>query len=434
MNKLTFYKHWLANQGYAEKAAVQSIISIQFEDEDSSGQFKNIPYAVWVEDGMYYTNIDGGKVSIEGDVERPLFEMDDFYEFPADFHPVLQGKAVGSTFGLMLFNIILFWEVFGAKVQYVNQDFTKDLIQGLLKDLMVDNPEEGQEVPEGKASVDDCMKFTRHCYFLEGLGTYFVKPGGLDTLSLSPTILKRKEELLKQLEADGKVNDPVAFTNMLEELVEMDRKEQLSGPSANFYINDKFISNARKRMFLAFGIEPNPTGDGWVGLTRSLDEGVDPEQLVTYINTAVAGAYSRSMATGEGGAQVKDILKLVGRRRIADIDCNTKLGEIVYMLEQTHKGWIGMYYINEKGVSELITPEVAKANIGKVLTVRSVDLCATAEGNYCQMCSGNGLGKYGNRLSAEVVRVPTESMLRRMKAAHTAGSKTGRMNLATAIK
>ena len=68
MNKLAYLKYWLANQGYAEKAAVQSVISIQFEDEDSSGQFKNVPHAVWVEDGVYYANVDGGKMSIEGAV------------------------------------------------------------------------------------------------------------------------------------------------------------------------------------------------------------------------------------------------------------------------------------------------------------------------------------------------------------------------------
>lgn len=431
MNKLDFLKIWLANQGYAEKAAVQSVISVQFEDEESSGEFKKVPWAVYVEGGKYNVLIDGIPNQIDGDISRPLFVNDDYIDLPADFHPVLRGAKTDTTFGLLLFNIILFWEVFGDKVPYVNEEFTPNLIRGYISDLMVDNPKEGETVPEGKASVDDCMKFTRHCNFLEGLGTYFVRPGGVEMLTISPAILKRKDELIAQLKADGKMSDPVAVTKVIDELVKMDREEIMNGPGATFIINDAFISNARKRMFIAFGIEPK--GDGWVFLNMSLEEGMDPEEMVAYINTAVAGSYSRSMSTGEGGAQVKEVLKLVGRRKVAAVDCGTKLGEPIELNQFNAKRWAGSFYI-VNGKTEQLTAEIAKASIGKVIYIRTPNYCAQVEGNFCAQCCGEGLGKFANRLSAEVVTIPTRMMLGRMKAQHIAGAKTTRLNLATAIK
>ena len=431
MNRLDFLKIWLANQGYAEKAALQSVISIQFEDEESSGEFKKVPQAIFVEDGKFHSIIEGKQVTIEGKVDRPLFVNDDYIDLPGDFHPVLRGQKTDTTFGLLLFNIVLFWEVFGEKVPYVNQEFTPNLIRGYLSDLMVDNPKEGETVPEGKASVDECMKFTSHCNFLEGLGTYFVRPGGIEMFTVSPAIIKRRDELVAQLKADGKVDDPVAFTKVLAELVNMDREEVMNGPGANFVINDGFISNARKRMLIMFGIEP--AGEGWTGLTMSLDEGMDRDKITVYINTAVAGSYSRSMSTGEGGAQVKEVLKLVGRRKVDGMDCGTKIGEFIEMHDLTAQKWAGSYYFTN-GKSELLTKEIAKANLGKILSIRTPNVCATIDGNFCMMCCGEGLGKLANRLSAEVVVMPTKMMLGRMKAQHIAGASTTRLNLKMAIK
>jgi len=432
MNKLDYLKHWFNDLGYTYKASVQSIISIQFEDEESSGLFKHVPGAVFVEGGKFHAMIDGKQVQLDGNVNEPFAVMDDKYSFPGDFHPVLKGVAMESTFGLMLFNIVLWWEPFKGKVDYVNQGFTKKLIEGHISRLMVDNPKEGESVPDDKASVDDCLKFTENCYYLEGLGSFFVKPGGVDALSVSPAVLKRKAELFAKLKAEGKMNDAVAFTAAVEELVQMDREEMLKGKSKNFFINDKFISTARKRMFIAFGIEEDPSGNGWIALPRSLDEGLDPEQVVAQTNAAVAGAYSRSMATGEGGSQVKETLRLVGRGKVEGIDCGTPRTEPI-MLTPDNRGWIGGFYMKGETVTA-ITPEVFQTLINKKVNMRVPQFCLSPDGNYCKTCLGEGLGKLAARLSAEVVRVPTEFMLQRMKAHHQAGRKRAKLNLKTSVK
>lgn len=431
MNRLEYLKYCFDHKGYGLKAALQSIITIQFEDEDSSGAFKKIPYAVFVEGGKYHVMRDGEAVVVEGNVKEPLFDMDTKLSLPADFHPCLKNKAYDTTFGLFLFNVILFWESFNGKVDYINREFTKGLIENILSDLMVDDPLPGEEVPEGKAGTTECMKFSENCNFLEGLGSHFIKPGGVDILVVDPSItkfLKEQFELHK-----NNLNDPVVFTEIVDKAVKMDEEIQRKGPSKNFFINKKFIHTARKRMFLAFGIEPNATGDGWIALPQSLDTGLDPKRIVDYINTSVSGSYSRSMATGDGGARVKDTLRLVGRSTVSAEDCNSPVGEAVYINDKNKKGWIGSYQIVD-GKAVLLTKESIEKLVGKQISIRVTEYCTTPDGNYCKVCSGESLGKYGTRISAEVVLIPTTSMLTRMKAAHTAGGTVVRLDLKTAIR
>lgn len=431
MTKLEFLKHCFDNKGYGLKAALQSMITIQFEDEDSSGAFKKIPYAVFVEGGKYHTLVGDEVVVVEGDAKVPLFHMDFLMDLPADFHPCLKNTAVKTTFGLFLFNVILFWEPFQGKVDYVNKEFTKGLIEGLLSRLMVDNPKPGEEVPEGKASVDDCLKFSENCNFLEGLGSHFIKPGGVDILVVDPSITKFLNEQFELHKHE--LNNPVVFTEIVDKAVKMDEEIQRKGPSKNFFINKKFIHTARKRMFLAFGIEPNATGDGWVALPQSLNTGIDPKHIVDYINTSVAGSYSRSMATGDGGAQVKETLRLVGRSSVAMEDCGSPVGELIRIDEKNKKGWIGGYQIVD-GKAVLLTEESLNKLVGKKISIRVTEYCTTPDGNYCRVCCGESLGMLATRISAEVVLIPTTSMLTRMKAAHTAGGTVVRLDLKTAIR
>lgn len=433
MNKLEYLKLCFNNDGYDDKATLQSIITIQFEDEDSSGQFKKYPYAAFVEKGQFNVLVDGVAQPIEGEVDEPLFYMDEIIELPGDFHPVLKGQPVRTTFGLFMFNVILIWEPFKGTVDYVNKEFTKPFFEDLFRTIMVDNPKEGETVPEGKASVDQCLEFSHNCNFLEGLGSHFIKPGGVDALTVSPEVLKLKAELMEKHKHE--LNDPVVFTRIVDQCVELDYKIMMSGPSRKFFIAKKFIDNSRKRMFIAFGIEPNDVGDAWVALPKSLDEGWDPNHLADYINTAVAGAYSRSMATGEGGAQVKETLRLVGRAVVSAtvINCGTPVSEDI-TIEDHNKGyWVGSWMVVGTKLEQVTKANVAGL-VGKTTKIRVPQFCTLEDGQYCKTCCGEGLGALGERLSAEIVLIPTGMMLQRMKAAHTAGSKTSLLDLEVALK
>lgn len=440
MKKIDFLKHWFGTRGFKKKAAVQSLITIQLEAEDSSGLFKTVPGSVYIEEGKFFSVIEGSPVELEGDVNQPFVVMDDKFTFADDFHAVLQSKGVESTFGLMLFNIVLFWEPFGLKVPYHNKSFTDKFIMNLISELMVDDPKEGETVPEGKASVKDCLKFSSNASYLQGLGMHYIKPGGVDALTVHPDVLKLRDSLLEKHKDE--LTDPVVFTQLVDQCVKLDKEIQLKGPSKNFFINDKFITNARKRMFIAFGIEPNAEEDGWVALPRSLDEGMDPKEMVAYINTAIVGSYSRAKATGEGGSKVKETIRLVGRQSIATVDgtltgesvqdCGSPVGEPKIIHEKVMEYWLGTYVITAKG-PVMIDKDNAQTFVGKPIRIRVPQFCLQKDSNFCVTCAGHKLGLLNNRLSAEVTQVPTANMLKRMSAQHLAGNKTVTLDLKLAI-
>lgn len=97
------------------------------------------------------------------------------------------------------------------------------------------------------------------------------------------------------------------------------------------------------------------------------------------------------------------------------------------------KNWVGGYHIVDKK-AVLITEADLKSLTNKLLFVRVPQFCVTIDGDWCKTCLGEGLGMYGSRLSAEVVRVPTEAMLTRMKAHHQAGANNVTLDLESAIK
>ena len=432
MNKVDYLKMTFAEKAFNEKAFLQAMLSIQLEDPESSGLFKQIPKALYLEGGKYWYLEGTHAVPVDHQGDAPLFYIDEPLSLPGDFHPCLQGKAIETTFGIFLFNVVLLWEVFGPLIPYHNDEFTKNFICDILREIMCDNPAEGETVPEGKASVDTCMRFSEHCNFLEGLGLYFIRCSSVEALTVSKEVLALRDKLFA--ENKDKLHDPVVFTAIVDQVVALDYELQMKGPSRTFYIEKKFIDNSRKRMFIAFGAEFNAEEGRFVSLTKSLEEGWDTNEMANYINTAIEGSYNRGKATGEGGARVKETLRLVGRVRADNPDCRSPVGEVVTITKASKGWWTGSYYINSKGEAVLITKENVDSLLDKPLRLRAPQFCIEKDGNYCKTCLGSGLGKYSHRVSADVVREPTNMMLSRMKAVHTAGMSNTKLNLKAALQ
>lgn len=446
MNKLEFLKHWINSVGYATKASIQSVISIQLEGPNSADKFKAIAkeqakegpeegIVVWREGDVFKAILAGNEVTIEGDVNKPLFYMQERITLPSGFHPMVK-KDMVTTFGILLFNVVIFYESVGLIQPYINREFKGSDINNFYIERMADNPPEGEEVTEGKVSVDDCIKLLQNIYFLEGLGQYFIKPGGLDTLTVDPSILKRKKELFEKHKDE--LDNPVVFNSIVDELVNMDKEIQLNGPSKDFYINPGFITNARKRMFIAFGIEPNHAEGGWVPITNSLDDGTDLTNLVHYINTAVEGSYGRGKATGEGGARVKETIRLTSRFRVNEniTDCGSKTTEAILLHPLIIDSWVGGKFLEGNKVINL-TKDNKRDYVNKVVNMRVPQYCKAGleeKETYCKTCLGDKLGAVAEQLSSELTLIPTGYMLQRMKGMHVAGTNNVTLDLDVCLK
>ncbi|AUR80959.1 RNA polymerase beta subunit [Vibrio phage Aphrodite1] len=417
ISKIDYLKLCFKNRCYQKKAWLLSVFTKLSDDEDTRRILKDIRFAIQRdEDGFYFLQDDGSVERVEGDLSGPFCYKDERITVDEDLDPRVV-EPLESTMGLLLVNRVVFYEALKHNAPYINRLMGRKDVKRIIDGVMVDNPKEGEVLPEGKCSVDDCHKVTKQFNYLMGMNNVFCKAASIQSLTVDKELLAFKAKLLE--ENPDAIKDPIKASWIIDQLVAKDMEIQLNGDSKDFFINKKFIDNARKRMFLAFGAEQDWNTGEYTFLHKSLDDGWDMDHLHDYVNTAISGSYDRGKATGEGGAAVKDTQRLTSRISIPEDDCKTRVFEDVQMSEDQVKLWTGMYYLAASGeIKRWLGNE--KAFIGKTVKFRTPNVCGTGDGNYCKMCVGDGLAGASDAISMECSDIPTGFMLQRMKAAHQA--------------
>lgn len=431
MHKLDYLFLAFKNRAYIRKTFLMSIFSLVHDTPANNEKLRDVPFAMFRDKEkkeVYFIDEQGNKVIIEGheQFEQPLFNKNDKLTVDVDAHEFITEKQE-TTVGIFLVNIVTLFESFGKRTSYINGKISGGTIQGLIDGLMVDNPTPENPLPEGKASVDECLNVTKQLDYLEGMNQVFVKASSIDVLTVHPEVIALRDKLLKELEEQGKLDDPTAVAVAIDQVIALDAKIQYAGPSKDFFINGKFIDNARKKMFIIFDMVPDFNTGKYTLLRKSLDEGWDPDHYPEYINTAVSASFDRGNATGEGGAEVKVAILLTNRIMIGGEDCHTPRTESVYLNKHNFKGWVGGYYM--EGGSAVLIDKKSTDLIGKTVSMRVPQHCIQDGDNLCRTCAGNKLGAIKTRVSAETVYVFTQFMLTRMKAMHVSQLKTITMTL-----
>ncbi|UPT53841.1 hypothetical protein [Vibrio phage phiKT1019] len=412
---------------YQKKAWLLSVFTKLSDGEDTKRILSKIKFALHRdEEGYYFFKEDGSTERVEGDLSGPFCYKDERITIDADFDPRVK-EPLETTLGILLVNRVVFYEALKDNTPYHNKSMNGGDVKKIISTVMVDNPEEGEVVPPGKCSVDDCHKVTKQFNYLMGLNNVFCKAASVQALTVDPELLKFKAKLLE--EHPDSLHDPIKASWIIDQLVAKDMEIQLNGDSKDFFINKKFIDNARKRMFIAFGAEQDWNTGEYTFLSKSLDDGWDVDRLEMYINTSIAGSYDRGKATGEGGAAVKDIQRLTSRITIPEEDCKTAVYEDVHMTEDQMKLWVGSYYVSASG--ELKRWMGVENNlVGSDLKFRTPNVCGTSEGNYCKVCVGDALSEAADALSMECSDIATGFMLQRMKGMHVSSMSVKSYTLA----
>lgn len=430
MHKLDFLFEAFRKRAYTRKTFLMSIFSLVHDTPENKARLEEVPYAVIRDNNareIYFLDENKQKVVLEGvDFDKPLFYKNDKITVDMDVHEFVKEKFE-TTIGIFLVNIVVLYESVGGAAKFVNGKIAGGTIQGIIDGLMVDNPKDGETVPEGKASVDQCLKMTKQLDYLEGMNQVFVKASSTDVLTVHPDVIKLRDELLDQLEKEGKLNDPTAVALAIDKVIALDAKIQYSGPSKDFFINGKFIDNARKKMFIIFDMVPDFNSGKYNLLRKSLNEGWDPAHYPEYINTAISASFDRGNATGEGGFEVKVAILLTNRIMIGSDDCGSPRTEPVKLTKNNFKGWIGGF-IMQDGAPVKIT-KAHDTLIGSTVEMRVPQYCIQPDDNLCKTCCGEKLGAIETRVSAETVYIFTQFMLTRMKAMHVSQLKTISLDL-----
>jgi hypothetical protein len=431
MHKLDYLFLSFKNRAYVRKTFLMSIFSLVHDTAANRKRLEEVPYAAIRNNEtkeIYFLDENKNKVVItdHSGFEFPLFNKNEKITVDMEGHEFVTSK-MDTTVGIFLVNIVTLFESFGNRASYVNGKIGGGTIQGIIDGLMADNPTPEKPLPEGKASVDECLNVTKQLDYLEGMNQVFVKASSVDVFTVHPEVTALRDKLLKELEDQGKLDDPTAVALAIDQVIALDAKIQYAGPSKDFFINGKFIDNARKKMFIIFDMVPDFNTGKYQLLRNSLNEGWDPKKYPEYINTAISASFDRGNATGEGGAEVKVAILLTNRIVIGGEDCNSPRTEPVTLTKFNFKGWVGGFYLEDGRPVKLINNDASM--IGKTIQMRVPQYCTQDGDNLCRTCCGDKLGAIDTRVSAETVYIFTQFMLTRMKAMHVSQLKTITMTI-----
>lgn len=425
MNKLEYLKLTFSKRAYQRKTFLLSIFSIVESTKDNLEILNDAPYSLYRgDDGFYFFN-QGVKTPVEGDMSGPLFYKDEPLKIDSTWYHGIEG-TIETTVGGYLLNKVVLWESLADAAPYHNDLLDDNVVKKYISNVMT-TPDENGEVPEGKRTPEQCLKLTRQANFLLGMNNVFCKASSLEVLTVDPRVLKLRDKLIA--EHKDEINNPLIAAKIIDEVVAFDTELMLNGPSKDFFINKAFLDNARKKMFLVFGVERDWNTGDYKFLTKPLAEGWDLDNITTYINTAIAGSFDRGKATGYGGARVKEVIRLTSRILIDPKDCGTRLTEKVLITKDTLSDWIGGYYYDKDGIMQRFEGE--RSFVGKIVNMRVPQKCQTPDNNYCLYCCGESLGSVPTQASSECQDIPTNFMLLSMKGMHVSGNvKTKKLTLA----
>lgn len=434
MNKLEYLVYCFNNRCYQRKTWLLSVFSMVSDTPKNKSLLDKSAFSLIrdsINKTLYFCYENGDKEFItDGDITKPLFTNDELITLLPEHHEFIT-EPTNTTVGIMLLNFSLFWVPFKGLVPYHNGEFTTGFLKQIISGVMVDNPKtDGEILPVGKASVDDCLKVTNQANFLAGCNNIFVKAAGVDALTVSKEVLALRDRLLSE-HTPEQLKDPVTVAKIIDQIVAADFKEQMSGPSKTFFINKALIDNARKKMFLIFGMERDLNTGEYILISKPLSEGWDLNNLALYVNTSVMSAYDRGKSTGEGGAAVKEIIKLTSNIQITEEDCGNIVTESIQITKDSFKRWVGCYHLIDN--KPVVISKDDSPLIGTYVKMRTVNYCQTKEGSVCRICCGDNLGSNPKGVSAEVVAISTVFMLLSMKSVHVSQLHTSTIDLSIAL-
>lgn len=435
MDKLTYLLTAFNHRAYTKKAFLISILSIVNPSSDAA--LATIPYALrrdWDNDQVYFIDpVSNEKIVIENArCNEALFYKKEIIDIePNQSNHVPQG--VTTTFGRFLTNVVVIHEAFKGQVGYINERIDGKRLKAIIAERMIDTPQEGEPTPEGKSPVGHCLKVTQQLDYLVGLNPIIVKASSSDAFTIHPELIALRDELLNQLDKEGKLGDPIAVAGVIDLLVEKDVKLQYNGPSADLYISRAFVSNNRKKMFLLFDFIPNFHTGKYELLRKSLNEGWELSQYTAYVNTAIEGTYSRSVSVALAGADVKTVILLTGKMNAIKGDCGSQRTEQVVINERNFRQWVGSYYLNGQTLALIDKNDFDTLN-EKRIGIRVPQYCKQPGNNLCSTCLGTRLGGSKDRVSPEVSLMLSKFFLLSMKKIHSSELKTKLMKLENILR
>ena len=348
--------------------------------------------------------------------EEPLFRWNEKVTLKKGILPFITDDIV-TTYGILHFNLILFWYPYRGKVKYLNEEFTTSKVNKIAFDLL----------SEDKVTVNpEHKRFENAVSFLTGFAPVSIPSLTRKAITPNPKMWEIRDRLLK--EHKGDINDPSLAIKIKNAQMEEDSKYLKGDASEGFLFTDKARGMVRLRTLGTFGAEPDYDDESKINvITPSLTEGLGVEHLPTIINASRNKSINRGGNTALAGVAVKRSNRNNQNSTIVERDCNSQHGLRVWVNSLNYNSYIGRY---EVGKLKPISKDDLKNRISQIVYIRSPMKCLVNDSDttYCKVCMGDIIGN--SKLGANALATEFYSVLLGvfMKVMHTTELTTGRYN------
>jgi hypothetical protein len=335
------------------------------------------------------------KLFNKGKAEKPNGEV---YLTEPMFYPweVIQLKRgqlenldenIDSTVGIYIFNLLFLVYPFGNVIPYMNETINKSKLGKLLSRL-------SDLLLLDKITSKQFTMFEEQIIWFNNFTEILIPGVTGDLLALPDEIKKELDRLIKENKEAVDSGDIVTYVNNVE-------KPILAFAEAWYKKNDPVgwqlyglggkpsFQNNFKNMFLEVGPIKDIVSGKYKISTRSLSQGIAPEEYSEYGNSAVSGSYSRGVSTQYAGWKTKEFSTAFESLVIEPgTDCGTKRTVSIKITDGNVQDMKWRWIIEEgSGNLVLLTPENINQYMGQIVYCRSPLFCENE--NLCEKCAGD---------------------------------------------
>lgn len=370
------------------------------EDNESPVQ-----YDLTFIDGMphYWESADddspGEWIAItDGKKDEELFFPETVLPLPKAEYPGLE-EDITTTVGRYVLNWVVIYYAFGTRLPYLREGGPMSYAKQMYE-RCVDNE---TDLPEDETVIRPSMvdRFVNGLSELAPMAKAISPTGTLRSFTVHPDAYKVRDALL--LKHKDELDNPAVIAMIEKALDELDT-EWLSGDQSIQFYASKKARMRRRKLMLFYGIEASfHEGTDYTLIPNALVE-VDKfgmENLVAKYNSIREGSYSRGAETAKGGEQVRIIQMIFQNHRIVEGDCGTKLTHPVLITEANAGRYIGMNAM-VGGKPTMITADMMKASMGKILLLRRPILCQLPHIDCCATCASADKAKEPRAIAADI--------------------------------
>ena len=322
-----------------------------------------------------------------------------------------------TTVGIWIFNKFFIepelFDLFG----YINRNIDGKYLEKINQDL-------SYALMEDRISVEALKHYLMKTQICMQFVTVLAPNYDEALLTISKTIEKKKNELIKQHKAELDAGDTLVAESIEKELLDYAQDILKDDPAM-----DTFLSGARsnihnnfKNMFIWKGATRNPDPDAAQEFriaTSNYMEGIKRDEYSMYANSSVEGSYSRGKKTEDGG-YLENLTTMAYQDLILDepgTDCGTSRHIVVELNEKNFKRYIYNNMIGPNGKLIELNSQNAPQYFGKKVKMRMAYLCPHEKP--CAACAGNFYYKLGiKNVGLTLMQVFSVYKNKAMKAFH----------------